>query len=112
MNQKFKRALAIFALVFVVIFAISSCMYFYNPDMFDGTLKFILAVSAALGLGTGVPLIILVNGQKKQERRLKMYEEMRLAEEEKAKKEAEEAAAKKAERSELDKKINAENNKK
>ncbi len=112
MNQKIMRILAIVALVFMIIFAISATMYFYNTQMFGGVLQFVLYISGALGIGIGVPLIIMNNGLKKQAAKLKRYEDARIAEEQRLAAEAAEAEAKRNERIELDKKINKENSKK
>lgn len=112
MNEKVKRIIAIFALVFVCIFTVALTLYFFDRKMLGGAVEFILFVSAALGLGTGLPLIIINNGQKKTEARRKLYQDIEKAEEEKARQEAEKAEQDKLARVELDRKINEENNKK
>lgn len=112
MNAKFKRILSIFSLVFIGIMTVTFILYLFDKEMLGGTVKFILYVSAAIGLGTAIPLIFVHNGQKKQEARRKLYEDVAKAAEEKAAAEAAEAERLKAERIELDKQINKENNKK
>lgn len=111
MNSKFKRMIAIFALVFVCIATVSLILYIFDRTMLGGAVEFILFISAALGLGTAIPLIVIHNGEKKTEARKKLYEDIEKAEEEKARLEAEEAERKKLERSELDRQINEQNNK-
>ena len=89
MNSKFKRIVAIFALVFVCIATVSLILYLPNQNSkFGGVAELILITSAALGLGTGIPLIVVYRGERKME------------------------ARKKLERTELDRKINQESNKK
>lgn len=112
MNPKIKRIVAIFALVFVCIATVALTVYLFDSKALGGAVEFILFISAALGLGTGIPLILLNSGERKRERRQKLYEDIERAEEEKARAEAEEAERKKLERVELDRKINDENNKK
>ena len=112
MNDKAKRILAIFALVFMCIFAIAFPLYLIDRKMLDGAVELIFYISAALGLGTGVPLVILNNSQIKAEKRRKLYEDIEKAEEERALAEAEKLEQEKLARIELDRKINQENNKK
>ena len=83
-----------------------------NKNTFGEVVPFIVYVSAALGLGTGVPLILLNNSQRKAEARKKLYEDIEKAEEERAREEAEKVEQDRLARIELDKKINQENNKK
>jgi len=112
MNNKFKRSLAIFSLAFIIIATVMFVPYLITLNNPSGAVTFIFYISAALGLGTGVPLIILNSSEKKAEARRKLYEDIERAEEEKARREAAEAEAQKLERAELDRKINLENNKK
>ena len=101
--------IAIFALVFVCIASVAFILYLFDRKMLNGAVELILFISAALGVGTGLPLIIINNGQKKTEARRKLYQDIEAAEEEKARAEAEKLEQEKAARVELDRKINEEN---